>query len=347
MQSRRQQWRKSWVAFPLFLGIWGCAAGKSEIRTDSAGSVPKQAAEVPLVQLSDAEFQTVGDRIVYLDGKTGKRVSEQALWQRLSESDFVLVGESHDQASHHRLQVRIIRKMQELKSETWEKTGVSQVIVGMEMVSWDRQQALDVYQKEEVDEQGLQAALEWETSWGYDFGLYEDVFKQALKGGSKLIGINAPRSLVRAVAKQGIEDLNAEQKSQLPEMDLSNVNHKEIIRDVFEHHHPSTASGNAFDRFYTAQVLWDETMAEKSVDAYVSAAAENAVVVVLAGNGHVAGYDGIPNRIKRRLPTSKMITIVPLLLETGDDPSAVATEAVQSRIADVVMLELPPIRLEM
>ena len=97
-------------------------------------------------------------------------------------------------------------------------------------------------------------------------------------------------------------------------------------------------------------------MAEKAVDAFVreggeldgsAQSAASTRVIVLAGNGHVAGYYGIPNRIMRRAPDRSVMTIVPLLLQPGQDPSEAATEALGAHIADIIMLELPPLQVEM
>ncbi|NEO00703.1 MAG: ChaN family lipoprotein, partial [Moorea sp. SIO3I7] len=53
-----------------------------------------------------------------------------------------------------------------------------------------------------------------------------------------------------------------------------------------------------FDNFFTAQVLWDETMAEKI--ALFAQANPDYQVVVIAGQGHIIYGYGIPSRVARR-----------------------------------------------
>src|SRR4028118_1600443 len=70
--------------------------------------------------------------------------------------------------------------------------------------------------------------------------------------------------------------------------------------------HPQSGQGNStsFERFFTAQVLWDETMADKI--AQFLKANPNYQVVVLAGTGHIIYGYGIPSRVARRLGSGKI-----------------------------------------
>lgn len=54
-----------------------------------------------------------------------------------------------------------------------------------------------------------------------------------------------------------------------------------------------------FNRFFAAQVLWDETIAEAIATAYQ--ANPDRQIVVIAGRGHIAYNFGIPNRVERRV----------------------------------------------
>jgi uncharacterized iron-regulated protein len=56
---------------------------------------------------------------------------------------------------------------------------------------------------------------------------------------------------------------------------------------------------SSFDRFFLAQVLWDETMAQGIADFF--RAKPNHQVIVLAGDGHLVYGYGIPSRVARRM----------------------------------------------
>lgn len=86
---------------------------------------------------------------------------------------------------------------------------------------------------------------------------------------------------------------------------------------------------DGFDRFFAAQVLWDETMAEAIAQAYRDD--PDRQIIVLAGRGHIAYNFGIPSRVQRRVIGESedvdMIEVNPLELEIpeletpGLDPS--------------------------
>lgn len=65
--------------------------------------------------------------------------------------------------------------------------------------------------------------------------------------------------------------------------------------------HQADAKGNSpgFERFFQAQVLWDETMAEGIAKFIQSNPGYK--VVVLVGQGHIVYNYGIPSRVARRL----------------------------------------------
>jgi uncharacterized iron-regulated protein len=75
-----------------------------------------------------------------------------------------------------------------------------------------------------------------------------------------------------------------------------------------------------FERFLQAQVLWDETMAEK-IAQFVKANPDYQVVV-LAGKGHIVYGYGIPSRVERRLGVGKVKMRSVLFNFTTDSPSS-------------------------
>jgi membrane-associated protease RseP (regulator of RpoE activity) len=89
-------------------------------------------------------------------------------------------------------------------------------------------------------------------------------------------------------------------RSQLPaEIDLSSRAHRAAIRAIYQGHPGGKIDEARFDRFYQAQVSWDETMAESAAGA-LAAAPPGSTLVVLAGSMHVKGFLGIPERVRRR-----------------------------------------------
>jgi uncharacterized iron-regulated protein len=241
---------------------------------------------------------------IYIDGKSGKTLSFDQVHKRLTAADVVVVGEQHDQAAHHELQRRIVATM----------AGESpNLVVGMEMLTWPQQESLDKFNAGTLDADGLAREVDWKKSWGFDFEMYKPILDDGHKAGARFRALNAPRDLVKAMRTKGIEGLTAEQKAQLPDLDFDDEEHRAWFQSVFAPGHPSHDA--EVEPFYRAQVLWDESMADRTVRALGGGASK---VVVIAGIGHVAMGRGIPERIERRRPELNVMTVVPLQVDASD-----------------------------
>jgi membrane-associated protease RseP (regulator of RpoE activity) len=103
-----------------------------------------------------------------------------------------------------------------------------------------------------------------------------------------------------------MHSLSESQQARLPsEIDRSNEAYVARIRSVFDHHPPR--EGREFENFLQVQLLWDETMAERTAD-WLRANPEGHMVV-LAGIGHLIYGQGIPDRVQRRLPVSSAVIL--------------------------------------
>jgi uncharacterized iron-regulated protein len=317
------------------LGV-GCAT-TSSAGPDGAGPAPTvPPSERPVPAERDPESVSIGelnfddpDELAFVDGRTGKTLSFAEVAERVRAADIVLAAEQHTNATHHRLQARVVDALR----------GVSgSVAVGLEMVTWPGQAALDRFSKGEIDVDGLFAAVDWDKTWRHDKDLYRPIFESGKNAKARFVALNAPRELVRAVAKKGVDGLSDEERAQLPELDLEDEVHRSEIQAVFQMHHPPSHSGGAFANFYAAQVLWDESMADRSVRALEGGADK---VVVMAGVGHIDGYRGIPQRILRRRPDAKLLTVVPVGGDDGESAEDIARGAVARAAGDILVIKKP------
>ena len=99
-----------------------------------------------------------------------------------------------------------------------------------------------------------------------------------------------------------------------------------------------------FQRFMDVQLLWDESMAERAAKYLTEHPGRT--LVVLAGSGHLAYGDGIPDRVRRRVPVESAI-ILPahdIANDIGADTESVPGNP--SEIADFLLVSgdraLPP-----
>lgn len=91
-----------------------------------------------------------------------------------------------------------------------------------------------------------------------------------------------------------------EESPNLDESEGSSEESSELNPDQNSDQSPAEPFANdGFERFFAAQVLWDETMAEAIANAYRDA--PDRQIIVIAGRGHIAYNFGIPNRVQRRV----------------------------------------------
>jgi uncharacterized iron-regulated protein len=221
----------------------------------------------------------------------GEKRSFSQLLEELDGPRVIFVGESHDQIEHHRIQVSLLQGFVAQGKE---------IAIGMEMFEKSHQPILDRWSQGFMAEDEFLKETKWDLTWRTDYHLYKRILDEAKKHRLKLIGLNVQRDLVRKVAEQGIEGLSSEDRAKLPEMDLSDRAHRAYIRSVYKDHQEGSAKD--LERFYQAQCLWDEGMAETLSEFLRLPENREKVVFVFAGSGHVIFDFGIPKRFFRRTP---------------------------------------------
>jgi uncharacterized iron-regulated protein len=293
---------------------------------------------------------------VVLDGRTGRQLEEAAFWPRLSRARAVCIGEEHPNPHHHWVQLHAVRKVIAHlgKDEPF--------ALGLEMVQRPFQGVLDDYAARRIDAAALQSRTGWEERWGYDFAFYGPTIDVARERGAQLLALNAARELTKKVSRQGLESLTAEERALVPELKLDDARHRAWFdglmaelggahahsrarpappdastsdRDGSDPHGaaPHGNAGPSAERIYTAQVLWDETMAD--VSARWLAANPRGRLVILAGNGHCHD-SAIVGRLKRR-GVADVVSVRPVV----DGDGKVAEVLAKPMIDFVVALELP------
>lgn len=311
----------------LALALLGasCATVSSErVR----GAVPKRRDALHIdpasVHVDDVRF-LADEAYAWIDGATGKRIAFDAVVARATAAQVIVVGEQHDQATHHEVQRRLISSLGAVDPG---------LVVGLEMLTWDKQPALDRYNGGALDVDAFATEVDWQKAWGFTFDLYRSILVDGRARGARFVALNAPRELVRAVRKKGLDGLSADEVRMLPDLDLGDVEHRAWFKGIFAGGgHPMTDAD--VDGFYIAQVVWDEAMADRAARALEAGAAH---VVVLAGAGHIARGRGIPQRVERRIENARVLTIVPLTDIDSENASAQVKRAVLAGEGDILVV---------
>ena len=221
----------------------------------------------------------------------GEKISFDQLLERLESSRVVFVGEAHDQIEHHLAELRVIQGLLAKGKD---------LVIGMEMFTRSQQPVLDRWSQGDLTETEFRKQTRWEKTWGIDFQLYKGILDEAKKHHLKVLALNVEREWVTNVAVNGIRGLPPDDRNKLPEMDLSDKDHRTYIRRIYDSHRGGLSKN--FEHFYESQSLWDEGMAETLSEFLTSPEGRNKTIVVIAGNGHIVFDFGIPKRFYRRTP---------------------------------------------
>ncbi|MEN8206798.1 MAG: ChaN family lipoprotein [Pseudomonadota bacterium] len=207
----------------------------------------------------------------------------------LAEKRVVFIGEQHTRYDHHLTQLEIIRRLHALHP---------QLAIGMEMFQQPFQQHLDEYVAGSIDEKAMLRATEYYRRWRMDYRYYAPILRYAREHRLPVIALNIPSELTHEVAHVGLDGLNDEDRKQLPaDIAPADEAYRQRLKKVFDHH-PKEEGHDDFEHFLEAQLLWDESMAERAA-AFLEEHPDHHLVVI-AGNQHLAWGSAIPQRLQRR-----------------------------------------------
>lgn len=221
-----------------------------------------------------------------LSSEEKRPVTFEEMTKELLQAGVVYVGESHTNEAHHEIQLRILLALHMFRPDLG---------AGMEMFSRPYQHVLDQWTKGELDEKEFIRKVHWYANWKYDYSLYRGLLDYIRQNRVPLHALNIAFHVPPKIAAGGMDSLLAEDAARLPEqVDLTNSEHREYVRDIFEQHRFSRGE-RKFEHFYQAQCVWEDVMAES-----VSDNLDRGPMVVFAGRGHVANAYGIPDRAYSR-----------------------------------------------
>lgn len=245
-------------------------------------------------------------------------VLNQNILQALAKANVVYLGETHDSLEDHKAQLQILQALHQQNRK---------IAIAMEMFQRPYQNILDQYLAGKITEAQLVEQTEYEQRWGFPWEYYAPILRFAKLHQLPVLALNTPTEVTRQVARNGLESLTPEQLKYIPplaEIRTDNADYRKMALASYEQHSQAGQGNSAsFERFFTALVLWDETMAEK-IAQFVKADPDYQVVV-LAGKSHITYGYGIPKRVARRLDDKLIQRSV--LFAVPENSSSVAGKA--------------------
>jgi uncharacterized iron-regulated protein len=296
-------WMKERVALAagLVLLAGGCTAGwtGSQLAPVAAGSSPRSTVRV-------------------VESSSGRQITLDDLITTASLTDVVFVGEQHDDPETHFAEFALLEGIGRQRSR---------IVLSLEMFERDVQPALDDYLAGRMSEADFLATSRPWDRYATD---YRPLVMLARARGWPVVASNVPRSIASAVSRRGLTALDT-----LPETsrvwaarNISCPHDAYYARFADEMKgHPAGGPPPAMDptqiparvdRFYDAQCVRDETMAESIYEA-LAKAGEGAIIVHFNGAFHSDYRQGTVARALRHSPNmrSLVITVVPTV-----DPSS-------------------------
>lgn len=266
------------------------------------------------------------------DTAKGAFTDFETMMASLVWSDVVLVGEQHDDPNTHRLELAVLEGLARRNRS---------VVVSMEMFERDVQEPLDHFQMgHQTEDEFLKASRPW-PRYATD---YKPLVDFAINRNWPVVAANVPRPIAAEVAKSGLEVLASKsvEDRRLFAKDLSCSTSDPYFSRFVEAMggHPAAGAGadeaaRTNERYFQAQCLKDETMAESIAQALTTANSTNkAMVVHYNGAFHTDYGQGTAERVRRRLPGRRVVVLTILPTDTLD---RLSPDADTKRMAEFVV----------
>jgi uncharacterized iron-regulated protein len=272
---------------------------------------------------------------VYKSGD--KRFTDfEAMLAEIARADVAMVGEQHNDPATHRIERAILEGLARRRGN---------VVVAMEMFERDTQASLDEYLAGRLNEEDF---LKGSRPWPNYATDYRPLVEFARAHGWKVIASNIPRPMAAKVSREGLNaarpESETDRKLVASEISCPMDDYFKRFTEAMSGGHPTAHQQQdgdkqddkkqeeerraVLERFYYAQCVKDETMAESIANA--SAAQSNGqangqpigqdatqsrpLVVHFNGAFHSDYRLGTASRAVRRLPKAnvKVITVVPV-----------------------------------
>ncbi|MBA2737183.1 MAG: ChaN family lipoprotein [Pyrinomonadaceae bacterium] len=258
----------------------------------------------------------------------GNSTNIDKIIEEIGKSDVVFLGEQHDDAVAHNLQMKILEAV-------YEKYGKQRKpVLSLEMFERDVQIILDEYLKNQISEAHF---LSSSRPWGNYKTDYRPLIEFAKEKNIEVVAANAPRRYVNMVSRLGRDSLNGlspEAKkwfAPLPFGEASAAYTKKFNAlmgsqtDSISPHNPMLAS----------QSFWDATMAYSIAENLKRNKNDrNALIVHLNGSFHTENRLGTVEHLLKYSPKTKILVVT----MRYEDDFATFDKAKHTNLGDFVIL---------
>lgn len=236
-----------------------------------------------LVLLTNCASASIFPHGTWLNASNTQLTDLDQLLGAVDRGSVVIVSELHGHKPHHQNQRLIIQKLKD--------QGYT-VAVGMEFFNFTQQTLVDQYLDGGIEEADFLKQVKWGKT---PYDNYKEQVLSTRGTQAKTLALNAPRSVSGTISKKGMDGLSPEQEKLLPpQFELGNKAYYERFSNFMGGHVPK----ESMDRYFTAQSLWDDTMAYVASE-YMKQNPDH-VLVIIVGDFHAAFGGGLPDRLEAR-----------------------------------------------
>jgi len=273
-----------------------------------------------IILLLQACFQTktYADATEVFRVSDGKTITFGQMLDDLRKVNIILVGEVHNQEAHHRLQLAIIKALNDAKTP---------IAVGFEMFLADNQNILDQWIAGKMSSDAFIKA--YQRNWNFPWHLYRDIFLYLRVNKIPAVGLNISPEITIKVSTSGFSSLTKEELAKLPPETGRAVDEKymKFIRRAYAMH---GHGGKQFINFCEAQLIWDQVMARNLIG--FLAKNPDKTLVAVTGNGH-AWKRGIPEQLKTQSEKTRYRVVLPHI------PGYIEPGSITAEDADYILLQ--------
>ena len=225
------------------------------------------------------------------DSKKQQFISKNEMLQHSRASQFLLLGETHDNISHHRHQAEIIADLQQAQRKT---------SVHFEMIDDDQAIHLAKSGYTSVDEL-VQILSKSSPGWNYD-KMYRVVFEQSLKAGFNILPANLTRDAIRSIFAGGEKHIPDAISDVMRNVKLTDEQQESMQREIIEGH-CNVMPDEMLEPMMLSQGVRDARMALSLVQS------DAETRVLITGNGHARKDRGVPLYLKAQDNNGSIVSI--------------------------------------
>jgi len=223
--------------------------------------------------------------------------------RRVAAADIALLGETHDNAAHHEIQLRLLRAV---------VAAGRRPALAMEQIDTEWQGAVDGAVAAGATPHSIASAGHVGAGWNWK--LYAPLVAFALAGRLPIVALNIPRASTHKIVQDGLASLGPGEEERLALAGTWNAARAAGMHAAIVEGHCGQDSPRT-DRLADVQRARDAVMADRML------AHDARGVVAILGRGHARADLGVPIYLAARAPAKRVISVG--IVEVDDDVDGV------------------------